>query len=192
MGDIRRPRKKYQTPSHPWEMARLEEEKPLLKDYELRNKKEIWKMHSTARTIASQAKNLIAKREDAQSKKEKELLMSRLIKYNLIRQGDPIEAALALTTKDILERRLQTLVFRKNLARSMNQARQLVTHKHIMVNKKVITSPAYLVSADEENQIEYAENSPFADQAHPERPEVKVQMKIEEEKEKIKPKENAE
>jgi len=186
MGDIRRTRKKYQTPSHPWQMARLEEEKPLMKDYGLESKNELWKMHSVARNIAAQAKSLIAKKEDKQSQKERELLMNRLIRFNLIRTGDPIETALGLTSKDILERRLQTLVYRKNLAKTIKQARQLITHQHIMVSKKAITSPSYIVSADEENKIEYVENSPLADAAHPERPEVRAAKQIEEEKEKIK------
>jgi len=192
MGDIRRPRKKYQTPSHPWEAARMAEEKPLMKEYGLSNKRDLWKMSSYAKTIAIQAKKLIAKRDDEQSIKEKELLMQRLIRYNLIRPGDPIETALSLNSKDILERRLQTMVVRKNLARSMKQARQLVTHKHIMVNKKVITSPAYLVSALEENQLAYSENSPMTDENHPERPEQKVRQEISEEKAKITENESAE
>jgi small subunit ribosomal protein S4 len=90
-----------------------------------------------------------------------------------------------LSSKNILERRLQTQVLRKNLARTIEQARQLITHKHIMVNKKVITSPSYFVSAEEENQIEYAENSHFASDVHPERPEAKVVQQVSEEKEKI-------
>lgn len=185
MGDPKRTRKKYQTPSHPWQQARLEEEKPLMKDYGLKNKTELWKMHSIARTIALQAKTLIAKRDDSQSLKEKDLLVQRLIRFNLMREGDPIETALALSSKDILERRLQTQVLRKQLARSISQARQLITHKHIMVNKKTITSPAYLVSAEEENQLEYSENSPFTSDIHPERPEFKLQQEIQEEKDKI-------
>ncbi len=191
MGDIRRARKQYQTPSHPWEAARMAEEKPLFKDYGLGNKKELWKRGSMAKAIALQAKKLIAKRDDKQAIKEKELLMQRLIRYNLIRPGDPIESALALSSKDILERRLQTMVVRKNFARSMKQARQLITHKHMMINSKVITSPSYIVSAVEESQIGYSGNSPFVAEDHPERPEANVKKQIAEEKAKIEGNESA-
>jgi len=192
MGDPKRLRKKYQKPSHPWQMARLEAEKPLFKDFGLKNKTELWKMNSMAKSIAIQAKKLIAKRNDAQAVKEKENLLARLIRYSLIQPGSPIESALGLSSKDMLERRLQTQVLRKSLAKTIEQSRQMITHKHIMVNKKVITSPAYIVSAEEEMQIEYAENSPFANDVHPERPEVKVMPQVSAEKEKVEKKNGTE
>jgi len=185
MGDPKRLRKKYQKPSHPWQMARLAEEKPLFKEFGLKNKTELWKMNSMTKSIAIQAKKLIAKRDDKQAQKEKELLLARLARLNLIQPGAPIEAALGLSSKDMLERRLQTQVLRKNLARTIEQARQLITHRHIMVSRKVITSPAYIVSAEEETRIEYAENSPMTNEAHPERPEAKAMPQVSEEKEKI-------
>ena len=40
MGSPKKPRKKYSTPSHPWQKIRIEEEKELLKEYGLKNKKE--------------------------------------------------------------------------------------------------------------------------------------------------------
>jgi len=185
MGDTKRMRKKYQTPSQPWELARLEEERPLIKEYGLVNKKELWKMGSLAKGMAIQAKNLIASRADEQADKEKELLLKRVVRYNLIGQADPIESVLALNAKDILERRLQTQVFRKNLAKTMKQARQLITHKHIMVNDQVVTSPSYILTSEEETQIGYASNSPLIVETHPERADVQVQKEIAEEKEKI-------
>ena len=38
MGDPKKIRKKYSTPKHPWEGARIEEEKKLLKDYGIKKK----------------------------------------------------------------------------------------------------------------------------------------------------------
>ena len=46
----------------------------------------------------------------------------------------------------MLETRLDNLVFRAGFAHTMREARQLVTHKHIMVNDKVINVPSYQVS----------------------------------------------
>src|SRR3989338_10130167 len=45
----------------------------------------------------------------------------------------------------LLERRLDNVVFRIGLAQSRDQARQLVNHGHILVNKVKIAIPSYLV-----------------------------------------------
>lgn len=46
----------------------------------------------------------------------------------------------------LLERRLDSAVFRMGFASSRNQARQLVRHNHILVNGKKVNIPSYLVS----------------------------------------------
>lgn len=45
----------------------------------------------------------------------------------------------------LLERRLDNVVYRMGFANSRNQARQLVTHGHIMINDKKVDIPSYLV-----------------------------------------------
>ena len=49
----------------------------------------------------------------------------------------------------LLERRLDNTVFRLGFAASRNQARQLVRHKHILVNGKKVDIPSYLVSVND-------------------------------------------
>ncbi|MCK5025107.1 MAG: hypothetical protein KAS15_00850, partial [Nanoarchaeota archaeon] len=71
--------------------------------------------------------------------------------------------------KDILERRLQTILHRSGRARSMKQARQFITHRHIIISKKKITMPSYMVTLDQEKQIFFVENSNLAKEDHPER-----------------------
>ena len=46
MGDIKRQKKKYSTPRHPWQKDRILAEKELITKYGLRRKYEIWKMNS--------------------------------------------------------------------------------------------------------------------------------------------------
>lgn len=46
----------------------------------------------------------------------------------------------------LLERRLDNVVFRLGLARTRMEARQMVDHKHITVNGKVVNIPSYLIS----------------------------------------------
>jgi len=53
----------------------------------------------------------------------------------------------------LLERRLDNTVFRLGLASSRNQARQLVRHKHILVNGKKVDIPSYQVSPGDEISV---------------------------------------
>ena len=53
----------------------------------------------------------------------------------------------------LLERRLDNAVFRMGFASSRNQARQLVRHKHIMVNGRKVNIPSFLVSVGDEISV---------------------------------------
>ncbi len=180
MGDPKKQRKKFNKPTHPWQRTRLEEEKVLKSEYALKNKKELWKMNSLLSKFKAQTKVLIRKSGE-QGEKEVKQFLDKLTKLNLIPANTPIEDVLNLTLKDILERRLQTIVFRKGLAKTMKQARQFITHGHVIVNNKKITIPSYIVPLNEEGTLEFAERSPLSDVEHPERklPETIVE-KIEE------------
>ena len=68
-----------------------------------------------------------------------------------------------------MNRRLQTIVVKKRLASNVKQARQMITHKHIAVGEKKVSSPSYLVSLEEEGVITYASSSSFAREDHAER-----------------------
>ncbi len=57
----------------------------------------------------------------------------------------------------LLESRLDSVIFRMALARTRREARQIVDHKHVTVNGKVINIPSYLVKAGD--VIEIKENS---------------------------------
>lgn len=178
MGDPRYQRKKYATPSHPWQKERIEEEKKLLKEYGLKNKKEIWRMESLLSRFKQQAKNLIA-RNDTQSKKEERQLVEKLTRLNLVKEDAKMDDILSLNIKNIIDRRLQTQVLSKGLAKSINQARQFIVHGHISVEDKKITIPSYLVKLKEETQIKFDDRSSLANSEHPERiiPEKKQSTK---------------
>jgi len=47
----------------------------------------------------------------------------------------------------LLERRLDSVVFRMGFARTRREARQVVGHKHILVNGKLVNIPSYLIKA---------------------------------------------
>ncbi|ANF22855.1 30S ribosomal protein S4 [Thermococcus piezophilus] len=168
MGDPKRQRKKYETPSHPWIKERLERERVLMKKYALKNKKELWRHETQLKEFRRRARRLLAAR-GKQAEIERIQLLQRLNRLGLLPADAVLDDVLSLTVEDVLDRRLQTIVFKKGLARTIKQARQLVVHGHIEVNGQIIRSPGYLVLKEEEGTITYSKTSPFAKESHPER-----------------------
>jgi small subunit ribosomal protein S9e len=70
-----------------------------------------------------------------------------------------LDYVLSLTTEKFLDRRLQTLVFRHGLARSIHHARVLIRQRHIHVGKRMVNVPSFLVRVDSEKNMEMAPNS---------------------------------
>ena len=119
------------------------------------------------------ARSLIGKAPEERGKMEEELL-TRLKRLGVLPETAVLDDVLDLTVEDILERRLQTIVFRKGLAKTIHQARQLITHGHISIGKQRVTVPGYLVTREEENQIVYTPQSPIANPNHPIRQTIAV------------------
>ncbi len=185
MGDPRRLKKRYSAPSHPWQKERIEEEIVLTREYGLRNKKEIWKLVTLLSNFKDQAKRLSASNNE-QSKIETEQLMKKLKSYGLVEETASFDEVLSLNIKDLMERRLATVLFNKKLAFSVKQARQMITHNHVMVGNKTINSPSYLVKINEEDSVQFNSKSQFKDENHPERQIKKEMEEIKEEVRKIK------
>jgi small subunit ribosomal protein S4 len=175
MGDPRKLRAVYAGPSHPWQLERIEAEKILVREYGLKNKRELYKANSKVKNFTFIAKKLIAS-EGKQADLEKQQLFAMLHKLGLIGNSTNLDDVLSLQPKDLLERRLQTVIFRKGIARSVKQARQFISHEHIMINNKKITSPGYLVSVVDESGIAVVPSSTLASADHPER--VAIQKKV--------------
>ena len=172
MGKPKFSRKKYETPSHPWQEQRIQEENELIKKYGLKNKKEIWKAETVLRRVRGQARELLASigTGDEQSKKESSQLINRLSRLNILPANATLDDVLALETESILNRRLQTIAYLKGFAQTPKQARQLISHGHISINGKRITVPGYMVTKKEESDIDYTGDSPLIDSMHPARP----------------------
>ena len=171
MGGIRRQKKKIITPGHPYDKARLERELPLVGEYGLRNKKELWKARTILSKARQQARALLAHTPEVRKQREEELL-SRLIRLGMLSQGGDLDSVLALEVRTVLNRRLQTIVHKKGLASTPYQARQFIVHRHIAINNGVVTSPGRLITTSEEEVINYAPRSPLADSKHPSRPQA--------------------
>ena len=83
MGDPKKQRKKFSSPTKRWNKERIDEEKDLINEYGLKNKKEIWKAESKLRNFTRQAKRLIAIKTK-QAEKEKEQIISKLKTLSLL------------------------------------------------------------------------------------------------------------
>lgn len=153
MGDPKKPRKKWEGPTHPWRKDVLLQELELIGKYGLRNKRELWRAKTFLRKIRNQAREIMGLSPEERIRREK-LLINRLYRLGLIPSLDAtLDDVLRLTINDILDRRLQVFVYRMGLARSLYHARQLIVHGHILVNGRRVTSPGYMVKREEENNI---------------------------------------
>lgn len=178
MGDPKKRRKNYSTPTHPWDGTRIEEERDITNEYGVKNKKEIHKMNSFLKRFSDDAKKLVALRTE-QAEKEKQEMLHKLQSLGLLPATAQLADVLGLKLKDVMERRLQTQVLTRGMSRSVNQARQFITHRHITVGGKIITQPSYLITKEEEPTIGFVTSSSLSNPEHPER---KTEEKEEEKK----------
>lgn len=160
MGDPKRQRKQYATPLRPWDSERIEEEAAWLKNYGLKSKKEVWRTETLLRDFRREARKLMAASGE-QAEKESEQLLERLQDLGLMEEGSSIVDVLRLDIEDVLRRRLQSVVSEKDLARTPDQARQMISHGHIQVGGRCIKEPGYLVSVEEEAEIDVRPGSSF-------------------------------
>lgn len=176
MGYPGKNRKRYDTPKRRFEKTRIETEKQVVIDYGLRNKREVWKAQSALRRYRRGARNLLAlmsaETEPELVERKQQELIGHLQRLGLLGPDADIDDVLAMKIQQYLERRLQTIVYRKGLARSPKQARQLVTHGHIAVNGRRVNVPGYLVTREEEGTVSYVPRSPLTNEVHAERSRI--------------------
>jgi len=153
MGDPRRLRPKYEHPRKVWSKERIEEESKLVEEYGLVSMRELWVMQKELKRVRREARRLFALGERGQADAAK--LISKCLRLGYAKEGVNLDGLLALTIRDILERRLETRVLKRGLAKSMKQSRQLITHGLITVKGKRVSAPSYIVPMNEEGAITY-------------------------------------
>jgi small subunit ribosomal protein S4 len=153
---------------HPWNLTSIEQERKILKEYGLRNKKEILRANSFLKKYKNLAKKLIADHSE-QGDKEKAQILGKLQGLGLLQPQAKLDDILGLQLPHLLGRRLQSILVKKGLARSMKQSRQFITHRHIYVQGRELSVPSYLVSLAEEQNIGFRTVSALAAETHPER-----------------------
>lgn len=151
---MKRKHKRYSRPKRPFDKSRIDEEARIKKDFGLKNKKEIWRAEAKINSMREKAKKLIAAEPE-----EQEALFTRLKKMGL--EVNSIGDVLSLDKEDYLKRRLQTLLFNKRLASTAKAARQIITHKKVLVNGRIVDSPSYIVPIILEEKIEVVRKKPM-------------------------------
>ena len=179
MGEPKFSRPRTQTPTHPWKQARIDEEHELKERYGLKKvggMREIWREKSALRRHRNQAMKLIGRVDSTEGHyaKEKEQLLNSLTKKGLLQTGADVGDVLEINVEHMLSRRLQSVVYYKGLAPSMRAARNLIVHGHICIGDQRMTVPGYHVLKEEEDSLQYSENSPFLDPEHPFRKELET------------------
>ena len=166
--------KGFETPNHPYQGERIAEERELLSRYGLKNKEELWRAESELRRIRREARRLIgnAQGDIDQAARDGAGFLNRLRRYGLLGNEEEISEVLSLEVTDLLERRLQTIVYRQGLASTPQQARQFIVHGHITVDGARVQVPSKTVETVEENAIGFDDTSPLSDELHPERAEA--------------------
>ena len=152
-----------------WNANLIAEDKKILEEFGLRRKGEIWKAKSILRGFRRRARELTALKD---TKKEKELI-GKLVQLGMLKENATLDDVLSLNLQSILNRRLQTLVFKKGIAKTPNQARQMIVHGHIEVEGKTVSFPSYLLPVGEESSLKMFESSVKKFQ-HKEKPAVEM------------------
>uniref|UniRef100_A0A915KGT5 Small ribosomal subunit protein uS4 n=1 Tax=Romanomermis culicivorax TaxID=13658 RepID=A0A915KGT5_ROMCU len=155
--------KVYSTPRRPYEKERLDQELKLIGEYGLRNKREVWRVKFTLAHIRKAARELLTLEEKDQRRLfEGNALLRRLVRIGVLSEDRmKLDYVLGLRVEDFLERRLQTQVFKKGLAKSIHHARVMIRQRHIRVRRQLVNVPSFMVRLDSEKHIDLSLKSPY-------------------------------
>lgn len=161
----------YETPNHPFQGERIASEHSLVGRYGLKNKEELWRAESELRSFRREARQLLGQEQQGEGVAEGGEFLARLQRIGILGDQEGLDDVLSLEVTDLLERRLQTVAYRKGVGNTPKQARQFISHGHVTVDDRRVTIPSYKVHVTEEDSVSFDENSPLADELHPERAE---------------------
>jgi small subunit ribosomal protein S4 len=153
MGQPKKLRKTYSVPRKRWDLTRIGDESKVVERYGLKTKTEIYRAQEQVRTFRKTARTIFSLEPSIASKRTEEL-MNKVSHLGLLSKEATLDDVLGLKEVDIMNRRLQTIVFHKGLAKTVKQARQMIVHGKILVDGKRATSPSTLIPKDLEIKIE--------------------------------------
>merc|ERR1712216_328777 len=148
---------------------RLDAELKLVGEYGLRCKREIWRVQYALAKLRKAARTLLTlDPKDPKRIFEGAALLRRMSRYGLLADDElDLDSILLLTTQKLLERRLQTKVYKQGLAKSIHHARVLVRQRHIRVGNQLVNVPSFNVRTASEKHIDFATNSPYSQGGRP-------------------------
>ena len=151
--------KTAKNPKRPYEKERLDSELLLIGKYGLKNKREVWRVQYVLARIRKAARELLTlDPNDPRRIFEGEALIKRMIRIGVLsKEESQLDYVLGLTTKQFLERRLQTIVFQNHYSQSIHHARTLIFQKKIAFNRglrsPIINIPSFIVRKENESKI---------------------------------------
>jgi small subunit ribosomal protein S4 len=160
MGDTKNFRKGWTKPKRPFNFDLKMEELKILGTFGLKTKRELWKARTELSRVRNQARSLLALTQDVRDKEEPILLHS-LSRIGLVEQNATLDDVLNLEIDDLLSRRLQTVIMKKFYFKTPYQARQAISHGHIMIGDRIVNIPSYVVKVDEEDNVKLTPESIF-------------------------------
>ena len=153
MGAPKRNRSKFEKPKERWNLERIKGDRTLMNEYGLKNHKELWKVQTEVSRIRRNVRELLSVGSGSEDIKEK--MIARLTKLGIATSTTTLDNLLDLKENDLLNRRLQTVVSKRGMAKTMRQSRQLIVHGFIAIDGRKVNRPGYLVDADIESRISY-------------------------------------
>merc|ERR1712086_459977 len=155
--------KTSKTPRRAYDKERLDAELKMIGTFGLKNKREIWRNGLILSKVRAVARNLLTMDEkDPRRIFEGQAPMRRMIRYGILDEDKQrLDYVLALKVEDFLERRLQTLVFSRGLAKSIHHARVLIRQRRIRVGNQLVNVPSFNVRTSSEKHIDFSTNSPY-------------------------------
>ncbi len=92
---------------------------------------------------------------------EGDALLKRMVKLGLLKEKTQTELdyVLGLTPRQFMERRLQTIVFKRNMANSVHESRVNIFGRHIAVGKQLVNNPSFMVRVSSEPHVQLSATS---------------------------------
>lgn len=156
-------KKTSKTPRKPFDKDRLTSELKVVGQYGLKSKREMWRVSLTLAKLRKAARQLLTLEErDPKRLFEGDALIRRIVKLGLLKSNEKkLDYVLGLTVNQFMERRLQTIVAARKLAKSVHHARVMIRQKHIAVGKQTVDIPSYMVRVSSEQHIQLSATSVY-------------------------------